>query len=304
MFSTIFLADRDWSTSAHPASFVAGSRTSSPTPLTQGPRKPWASARTFNNRIDSPSLASFRNSRSGTPNPAATDQKSLNENYFANKDVSFHVLYLSCNHSSQPSILHGVWIICTARAARDLRVSLSSLLPPPSHLPASLDLPSWENVQRIEESYDGASFLRHSRSKESSTCWYVHHFSFHYEIVMGYSLFFKNLNILTPIPPLKTFIRTHMPIHVPFPLLLSFFRVGDMELLKNSQSTCWFCFTAIVKIIWNMLHLLRIILRQTESYVLLFLNVGLVRLDAEISPPKWLAQIIHVWLSRCTYQGY
>ena len=70
---------------------------------------------------------------------------------------------------------------------------------------------------------------------------------------------------------------------------------------EQPESTCWFCFTAIVKIIWNMLHLLRIILRQAESYVLLFLNVGL---DAEISPPKWLAQLIHVWLSRCTYQGY
>ena len=251
MFSTIFLADRDWSTSAHPASFVAGSRTSSPTPLTQGPRKPWASARTFNNRSDSPSLASFRNSRSGTPNPAATDQKSLNENYFANKDVSFHVLYLSCNHSSQPS--------ATFDSTRRLDYLYGPGGPwsPPSHLPASLDLPSWENVQRIEESYDGASFLRHSRSKESSTCWYVHHFTFHCEIVMGYSLFFKNLNILTPIPPPKTFIRTHMPIHVPFPLLLSFFRVGDMVLLKNSQrapadfvllrlsklsGTCFICF--------------------------------------------------------------
>jgi ADP-ribosylation factor GTPase-activating protein 1 len=78
------LAGRDWSTSAPPASFVAGSRTSSPAPSTQGLRKSRASTRTFNNRSDSPSPASFRNSPSGTPNPAATDQKSLNENYFAN----------------------------------------------------------------------------------------------------------------------------------------------------------------------------------------------------------------------------
>ena len=78
------LAGRDWSTSAPPATFVAGSRTSSPAPSTQGLRKSRASNRTFNNRSDSPSPASFRNSPSGTPNPAATDQKSLNENYFAN----------------------------------------------------------------------------------------------------------------------------------------------------------------------------------------------------------------------------
>jgi len=78
------LAGRDWSTSAPPATFVAGSRTSSPAPSTQGLRKSRASTRTFNNRSDSPSPASFRNSPSGTPNAAATDQKSLNENYFAN----------------------------------------------------------------------------------------------------------------------------------------------------------------------------------------------------------------------------
>lgn len=78
------LAGRDWSTSAPPATFMAGSRTSSPAPSTQGLRKSRASTRTFSNRSDSPSPASFRNSPSGTPNLAATDQKSLNESYFAN----------------------------------------------------------------------------------------------------------------------------------------------------------------------------------------------------------------------------
>lgn len=78
------LAGRDWSTSAPPAAFGVGSRTSSPAPSTQGLRKSRASTRTFNNRSDSASPSSFRNSPSGTPNLAATDQKSLNENYFAN----------------------------------------------------------------------------------------------------------------------------------------------------------------------------------------------------------------------------
>jgi ADP-ribosylation factor GTPase-activating protein 1 len=77
------LAGRDWSTSAPPATFVAGSRTSSPAPSTHGLRKSRASTRTFNNRSDSPSPASFRNSQSGTPN-LAPDQKSLNESYFSN----------------------------------------------------------------------------------------------------------------------------------------------------------------------------------------------------------------------------
>jgi ADP-ribosylation factor GTPase-activating protein 1 len=77
------LAGRDWSTSAPPATFRAGSGTSSPALSTQGLRKSRASTRTFNNRSDSPSPASFRNSPSGTPSLAAMDQKSLNENYFA-----------------------------------------------------------------------------------------------------------------------------------------------------------------------------------------------------------------------------
>jgi len=78
------LAGRDWSTSAPPATFQAGSRTSSPAPSTQGLRKSRASTRTFNARSDSPSPSPFGNSPSGTPSLAATDQKSLNENYFAN----------------------------------------------------------------------------------------------------------------------------------------------------------------------------------------------------------------------------
>lgn len=78
------LAGRDWSTSAPPATFGTGSRTSSPVPSTQGLRKSRASTRTFNNRSDSPSPTSFRNSPSGTPSVGATDQKSLNESYFAN----------------------------------------------------------------------------------------------------------------------------------------------------------------------------------------------------------------------------
>jgi len=78
------LAGRDWSTSAPPAAFGVGSRTSSPAPSTQGLRKSRASTRTFNNRSDSASPSSFRNSPSGTPSLAATDQKSLNESYFAN----------------------------------------------------------------------------------------------------------------------------------------------------------------------------------------------------------------------------
>ncbi|KAF8812210.1 ArfGap-domain-containing protein [Phlegmacium glaucopus] len=78
------LAGRDWSTSAPPANFRAGSRTSSPAPSTQGLRKSRASTRTFNTRSDSPSPSPFRNSPNGTPSLAATDQKSLNENYFTN----------------------------------------------------------------------------------------------------------------------------------------------------------------------------------------------------------------------------
>ena len=78
------LAGRDWSTFAPPATFGVGSRAISPAPSTHGLRKSRTSTRTFNNRSDSPSPASFRNSPSGTPSLAATDQKSLNESYFAN----------------------------------------------------------------------------------------------------------------------------------------------------------------------------------------------------------------------------
>ena len=78
------LAGRDWSTSAPPATFGVGSRTSSPAPSTQGLRKSRASTRTFNSRSDSPSPSPFHNSPSGTPSLAPSDQKSLNESYFAN----------------------------------------------------------------------------------------------------------------------------------------------------------------------------------------------------------------------------
>ena len=77
------LAGRDWSSSLPPATFGAGSRISSPASSTQGLRKSRASTRTFNNRNGSPSPVPFRNSPSGTPSLAATEQKSLNENYFA-----------------------------------------------------------------------------------------------------------------------------------------------------------------------------------------------------------------------------
>ncbi|KAF8969410.1 hypothetical protein BDZ97DRAFT_1795489 [Flammula alnicola] len=77
------LAGRDWSPSAPPANFKAGSRSASPAPSAQGLRKSRASTRTFAARSDSRSPApSFRSSPSGTPNPA-NDQKTANENYFA-----------------------------------------------------------------------------------------------------------------------------------------------------------------------------------------------------------------------------
>jgi len=77
------LAGRDWSPSAPPATFNAGSRSASPAPSAQGLRKSRASTRTFTNRSDSHSPASsFRSSPSGTPN-AGNDQKSQNEAYFA-----------------------------------------------------------------------------------------------------------------------------------------------------------------------------------------------------------------------------
>jgi len=78
------LATRDWSPSAPPATFRAGSRSASPAPSAQGLRKSRASSRAFTGRSDSRSPApSFRSSPSGTPNLGA-DQKTLNENYFAN----------------------------------------------------------------------------------------------------------------------------------------------------------------------------------------------------------------------------
>lgn len=76
------LAGRDWSPSAPTATFTAGSRSASPAPSAQGLRKSRASTRTFTGRSDSHSPASsFRNSPAGTPN---LDQKTANENYFAN----------------------------------------------------------------------------------------------------------------------------------------------------------------------------------------------------------------------------
>lgn len=81
------LAARDWSPSAPPATFTAGSRSASPAPSSQGLRKSRASNRTFTGRSDSSSPApSFRSSPGGTPNPnsnPANDQKTANENYFA-----------------------------------------------------------------------------------------------------------------------------------------------------------------------------------------------------------------------------
>ncbi|KDR84000.1 hypothetical protein GALMADRAFT_56493 [Galerina marginata CBS 339.88] len=78
------LAGRDWSPSAPPANFSAGSRSASPAPSAQGLRKSRASTRTFASRSDSRSPASsFRSSPSSTPNIGA-DQKAANENYFAN----------------------------------------------------------------------------------------------------------------------------------------------------------------------------------------------------------------------------
>ncbi|KAF8165577.1 hypothetical protein B0H34DRAFT_689635 [Crassisporium funariophilum] len=77
------LAGRDWSPSAPPASFnPGGSRSASPAPSTQGLRKSRTSTRTFAARSDSHSPSSFRSSPSGTPS-IGTDQKSMNENYFA-----------------------------------------------------------------------------------------------------------------------------------------------------------------------------------------------------------------------------
>lgn len=78
------LAGRDWSPSAPPANFNAGSRSASPAPSAQGLRKSRASTRTFTSRSDSHSPASsFRSSPASTPNLGA-DQKTANEAYFAN----------------------------------------------------------------------------------------------------------------------------------------------------------------------------------------------------------------------------
>lgn len=77
------MAGRDWSPSAPPATFTAGSRSASPAPSAQGLRKSRASTRTFSARSTSQSPASsLRGSPGGTPNPA-NDQKAANENYFA-----------------------------------------------------------------------------------------------------------------------------------------------------------------------------------------------------------------------------
>ncbi|KAF9481856.1 hypothetical protein BDN70DRAFT_875809 [Pholiota conissans] len=81
------LAGRDWSPSAPPATFTAGSRSASPAPSSQGLRKSRASNRTLTGRSGSNSPApSFRSSPGGTPNlnsNPANDQKTANENYFA-----------------------------------------------------------------------------------------------------------------------------------------------------------------------------------------------------------------------------
>ncbi|PPQ78220.1 hypothetical protein CVT25_015539 [Psilocybe cyanescens] len=77
------LAGRDWSPSAPPVNFSAGSRSASPAPSAQGLRKSRASTRTFTNRSDSGSPApSFRSSPNSTPSQGL-DQKTQNENYFA-----------------------------------------------------------------------------------------------------------------------------------------------------------------------------------------------------------------------------
>ncbi|KAF8914221.1 hypothetical protein CPB84DRAFT_68268 [Gymnopilus junonius] len=78
------LAGRDWSPSAPPANFTAGSRSASPAPSAQGLRKSRASTRAFTSRSDSHSPASsFRSSPAATPN-LGNDQKTANEAYFAN----------------------------------------------------------------------------------------------------------------------------------------------------------------------------------------------------------------------------
>ncbi|KAH9482527.1 ADP-ribosylation factor GTPase-activating protein GCS1 [Psilocybe cubensis] len=77
------LAGRDWSPSAPPANFSAGSRSASPAPSAQALRKSRASTRTLTNRSDSGSPApSFRSSPNSTPSQGL-DQKTMNENYFA-----------------------------------------------------------------------------------------------------------------------------------------------------------------------------------------------------------------------------
>ena len=78
------LSGKEWSPSAPPPAFKAGSRTASPAPAAQGLRKSRASARSGPSRSETSSPApSFRSSRTGTPNPVV-DQKTANESYFAN----------------------------------------------------------------------------------------------------------------------------------------------------------------------------------------------------------------------------
>lgn len=76
-------AGKEWSPSAPPATFKAGSRSASPAPTAQGLRKSRASTRGISNRSTTSSPAPSYGSSPGTPNPS-TDQKTANENYFAN----------------------------------------------------------------------------------------------------------------------------------------------------------------------------------------------------------------------------
>lgn len=78
------VAGKEWSPSAPPPDFRAGSRTASPAPVSQGLRKSRASSRAGPARGETSSPApSFSSSRAGTPNPGL-DKKTANENYFTN----------------------------------------------------------------------------------------------------------------------------------------------------------------------------------------------------------------------------
>ncbi|TEB35747.1 hypothetical protein FA13DRAFT_1753273 [Coprinellus micaceus] len=78
------LAGKDWSPSTPPAGFGNTSRSASPGPATaQGLRKSRAGARSTPNRSDTNSPSIRTGSGTSTPN-LGTDQKSQNENYFAN----------------------------------------------------------------------------------------------------------------------------------------------------------------------------------------------------------------------------